>query len=79
MSRSYRKTPKCGVTTARSEKRDKAMSHRKTRARTRQAMLAPEDEATPPLHHREATNPWSMGKDGKQRFDPKEWPKGMRK
>lgn len=67
------------MTTARSEKKDKTRSHRKTRRRQAQAMLKPEDEATPPLHHREATNPWTMDKDGKQRFDPEDWPKGMRK
>jgi hypothetical protein len=79
LSRSKRKTPKTGNTTCHSEKQDKADSHRKTRALEAQAMLQPEDEATPPLHHREATNPWNMGKDGKHRFDPAKHPELMRK
>ena len=79
MSRSKRKTPKCGNTTAKSEKQDKILSHRKTRAVERKEMLKPEDAATPPIHHRDNTDPWSMGSDGKQRFDPEKWPKGMRK
>jgi len=79
MSRSKRKTPKCGNTTAESEKKDKAASHSKTRSLEAKALLKPEDEATPPQHHREATNPWSMGKDGKRRFDPNKNPKLMRK
>ena len=27
----------------------------------------------------EVETTWDFGKDGKQRFDPMEWPKGMRK
>jgi hypothetical protein len=30
-------------------------------------------------HVRELSHPWSMGKDGKVRFDPKQYPKDMRK
>ena len=79
MSRSKRKTPICGVTTASSEKEDKTLSHRKTRARVAQELLKDPEEATPPLHDRDVTNPWSMAKDGKQKFDPKKYPGLMRK
>jgi hypothetical protein len=79
MARSRRKTPKCGVTTAESEKKDKVLSHRATRSATKQALLKDEDAAIPPLRDRDVTNTYSMSKDGKQSFDPKKWPKGMRK
>ena len=36
------------------------------------------DEVTLP-HQREVSNVWAMGKDGKQRFDPREHPEWMRK
>jgi hypothetical protein len=37
----------------------------------------PEAEIFP--HVRELSDPWSMGKDGKVRFDPTKYPKDMRK
>ncbi len=80
MSRSRRKTPKCGNTKARSEKHDKALSNRKMRAMAAQsAKNQDEDEATPPEKSREAVNTWQMDKDGKQWFDPKKFPELMRK
>ena len=80
MSRSKRKTPVCGITTARSEKRDKQASHRKLRRHVAQALpLVDPEEATLPDKDRDLTNPWSMAKDGKQRFDADRFPKGMRK
>lgn len=77
MSRSRRKSPHCGFTTAESEKRDKAASHRVYRHALRHAISR--DPDTPPPTERQLTNPYSMGKDGKMRFDPKRDPKLMRK
>ena len=79
MTRSKRKTPKCGVTTAESEKWNKQASHRKTRRHTRQCIAVDPEVENLPQHDRDLTNPWSMDKDGKQRFDPEKWPEGMRK
>ena len=77
MARSKRKTPVRGVTTAESEKADKVASHRKLRRVTKQ-VIQPRLETPLPLE-RELTNPWSMTKDGKARFDPRKHPRLMRK
>lgn len=81
MSRSRKKTPICGLflCTRYSEKESKRMWHRRMRA----AILvrlhnANFDEVVLP-HEREVSNVWCMSKDGKQRFDPLEYPKLMRK
>jgi hypothetical protein len=78
MARSKRKTPIRGITTAPSEKQDKQSAHRRYR-RTVKTVLqqVPEAELFP--HVRELSDPWSMGKDGKVRFDPTKYPKDMRK
>lgn len=76
MSRSRRRTAIRGITTARSEKTDKQVSHRKVRRAVRQRVL--EADAPLPLE-RELTNPWSMAKDGKKHFDPARFPALMRK
>lgn len=63
MSRSYRKTPIHGITTAASEAFDKACWHRAFR-RTENQRLATSTDSEP--HHiREFFNPWRMQKDGK--------------
>lgn len=62
MSRSERHTPISGITTARSEKRDKQRWHRRLRAAVREA-LARGDEVMPV--ERDVSDPWSMAKDGK--------------
>jgi hypothetical protein len=71
MSRSRRKTPKAGITTADSEKQDKRLANRDLRRKVRQGKLD--------LRVRDVSNVWSFDKDGKQRFDPKKHPKEMRK
>ena len=76
MSRSQRKTPIRGITSADSEKSDKAAGHRKVRRAVRVAI---EQEAPVLPHENELTNPWSMAKDGKMRFNPAASPKLMRK
>ncbi|HXF38109.1 MAG TPA: hypothetical protein VN687_00210 [Blastocatellia bacterium] len=78
MSRSRRKTPIHGMTTARSEKKDKRLYNRRFRHVSKQALhVSPQQEPLP--HLREHSNPWSMDKDGKVRFDPKKHPEWMRK
>lgn len=76
MSRSNRRAPVRGITSAESEKSEKAASHRKVRRAVRVA-IAREAPVLP--QERELTNPWSMAKDGKARFDPAANPKLMRK
>jgi hypothetical protein len=62
MSRSRKKTPIHGITTARSEKQDKRHANRALRARARSSM-AHGDEVAPAL--REVSDVWCMDKDGK--------------
>lgn len=78
MSRSRRKTPICGIASADSEKEDKQTYNRRyRRAFKKQLHINPFAEVFP--HLKEYSNPWCMGKDGKTWFDPKEYPKLMRK
>ena len=77
MSRSRRQSPVAGVTAAPSDKASKAASNRALRQAQKQA-LATDPETPPPTVH-EAMDRWSMAKEGKVRFDPREAPKRMRK
>lgn len=78
MSRSRRKTPVCGITTAKSERWDKTFWHRAFRVAQRIA-LGRGDEVLPlPKEIEYGTCGWGE-KDGKQSFDPEEWPQIMRK
>lgn len=77
MSRSRRRAPVRGLSTAESEKEDKRMANRKLRRRVRTALRV--DPEAPLPHLREVSNPWSMDKDGKTRFDPARHPEAMRK
>jgi hypothetical protein len=78
MSRSRRKTPIFGFTTATSEAFDKAKWHRAFRRAENQRLTCdPETEAH---HFREFYNPWSMHKDGKHWWsEALRRPGGMRK
>ncbi len=76
MSRSKRKSPIRGITSADSEKEDKVAAHRKFRRTIRIAL----DQGADILPHvRELSNQWAMAKDGKTMFDPRANPKDMRK
>lgn len=77
MSRSRRKTPIRGMSSADSEKQDKRMANRKLRRRVRSALRVEPEAPLPRL--REVSNPWSMDKDGKRFFDPERCPQEMRK
>lgn len=78
MARSKRKTPIRGITTAESDKKDKQLAHRRYRRKMKAVLQqVPDAEIFPSL--RELSNPWNMRKDGKIRFDPKQYPKDIRK
>jgi hypothetical protein len=78
MARSKRKKPIRGITTVQSEKKDKQSAHRRYRRKVKAVLQeVPDAEIFP--HVRELSDPWSMGKDGKVRFDPMKYPKDMRK
>ncbi len=64
MSRSYRKTPVRGVTTAPSDKEDKQRAHRALRRAERRAIAR--DDPGPRL--KDVSDPWSFAKDGKTRL-----------
>lgn len=63
MSRSRRKTPIFGMTTARSEERDKVQAHRDERRAVR-AAIAEDADLMP--HTREVSDVWGFAKDGKR-------------
>lgn len=75
MSRSKRKVPVIGFTTAESEKTYKAAEHRRERRAVRQQVTAKLDEPAPAVYG----NPWKGPKDGKMLFDRDKHPKLMRK
>lgn len=67
MSRSRKKTPIGGITTARSEKEDKRFANRKARRVVKEVLSTiPEPEVLP--HLREVSTTWTMAKDAKVYF-----------
>ncbi len=72
MSRSHRKTPIFGHTTARSEADDKRMWHKRWRSHER-GQLASLDLNGDYLsvHRQTVSSPWDMAKDGKHWFAPR--------
>jgi len=79
MSHSRRHFPACGITTARSEKEDKRIHNRRFRHHIKQALKTFDLETGVLPVLREVSNVWDMAKDGKTIFDPKKYPKYMRK
>lgn len=83
MSRSYRKTPIHGITTARSEKDDKRIMHGMMRAAERTGLAklrhVDADEFILPESFNEIFNVWSMAKDGRTRSDRAERPRRTRR
>lgn len=75
MSRSRKKTPIHGFTTAITEAEDKALWHRAFRRGERQRIQLDIDPL--PCRERQYSDPWKMDKDGK-RYSPED-PKLMRK
>lgn len=77
MSRSRRKTPIFGITTARSEREDKVLWHGRWRVAERTALAAISPDMADghmTTLKRSVSNPWSMAKDGR-RF----WPQRQQK
>jgi hypothetical protein len=69
MSRSYRKTPIMGHTKCRSENFDKISWHKRWRTQERLKLSSLNNlDNHITIDRREVSNPWSMGKDGKQYF-----------
>lgn len=68
MSRSYRKTPIAGISTAVSEKRDKQLVNRRLRRGVKQELRGEPEAQVLPLK-REVSDVWTMDKDGKRWFD----------
>jgi hypothetical protein len=78
MSRSRRHTPIVGMTTAVSEKREKVRAHRRARHIIKVRLRQQQDDAGLPLS-RALHDPWTFAKDGKERIDPQQFPRLMRK
>jgi hypothetical protein len=78
MSRSRRKTPIFGNTTAESDREWKAKAARKLRHKVKQHLNATLDGDGFAGKRWDAVNPWSFDKDGKH-YWKKAKPKGMRK
>jgi hypothetical protein len=80
MSRSRRRTPKVGLSTAESEKDDKARSHRRGRHAMKQMLVTAADDPdvvpAEPEHPR--SGGWTFSKDGKN-WIGRRHPKVMRK
>ena len=71
MSRSRRKTPIFGHTTARSEADDKRLWHKRWRASERDQLSTTGIDTGHVTTHRNAiSSTWDMAKDGKSWFDP---------
>ncbi|HEY5866932.1 MAG TPA: hypothetical protein VI542_15510 [Candidatus Tectomicrobia bacterium] len=75
MSRSYRHTSICGLTTAASEKDDKRRWHRRYRHHNGQSLR----QGMEPIPVQAVSDPWLMAKDGKQWFDRRRHPWLVRK
>jgi hypothetical protein len=75
MSRSRRKTPIMGITTAESDKSFKVAEHRRERRAINAALGKTEDLP----HTKLFGDPWESSKDGKHVFDPVRYPGYMRK
>ena len=78
MTRSRKKHPFAGTSTATSEKESKRAWHRLLR-RTNRVVLAVTGDEEKLKRRNELSNLWNMDKDGKWRFRPSEWPRLMRK
>lgn len=78
MSRSFKKNPICGWTTCESEKDDKRFANRRIR-RVNKILLEKYQSEDELKDRKLLYDVWSLGKDGKQVFNPIEFPELMRK
>ena len=79
MSRSKRKTPKTGLTTAESEKKDKVFAPRKFRRAIKVKIKSNEE---PPVNLNEVSDIWNFAKDTKKYYDKEDqrnYPQALRK
>ena len=72
MSRSRKRTPISGITSAKSEKWDKRACNKVIRLRAKKLLRRDNDEYLDPLPN-ECRNAWSMAKDGKHYWNPKKF------
>lgn len=75
MSRSYRKTPICGMTTATSDKVFKKTEHKRAWRAVNARVLTLDDAPV----SKAFGNPWGAPKDGKQWIDARRFPEILRK
>ena len=75
ISRSYRKTPHCGITTAATDATGKRQLKRRLRHRNKIYVST----GLEPVDRNMLYDPWNLDKDGKQRFDPCTHPELLRK
>jgi len=69
MSRSFKHTPICGITTCHSEKHDKRLANRAERRIVKNLLLVCSDYDSLVLPiKREVSDVWGFGKDGRQWF-----------
>jgi len=66
MSRSRRKNPFCGITTAKSDKINKQKANRRLRLKVKNALKKGKFAK---ITRNEVSSPWEFAKDGKQRID----------
>ena len=78
MSRSRKKSPFTGFTTARSDQPWKAKAARAFRHAAERELCADPDGAALPVKRWARVNPWDAPKDGKQRIEGPGW-KDLRK
>ncbi len=77
MSRSVKKNPICGWASCDSVKIYRTQENKAKRRKVNILLNSEKYDSFP--HEKEYGNEWASPRDGKQRFDPKQWPKGMRK
>lgn len=68
MSRSIKKKYFLAHACCQSEKKDKKIWHKVFRKKEKQKIGSSDLEEHITTHHREVSNPWTMGKDGKRRY-----------
>jgi hypothetical protein len=68
MSRSYKKRKFCGLTSARSEKKDKKTWHKKLRMKIKELVNSGEDFSLVSKDKHAVSDVWSFSKDGKQYY-----------
>ena len=73
MTRSRKKLPITGTTTAASDKPYKVAEHRRERRTARQIVSGAQDDTDPRLHSENYGDPWRSPKDGKTIWSATKW------